>query len=120
MPPLYSTSSLLGRTSIIRFWLNIAALIREAPMPALAHRHRVVMIGVLIAGGLLLSMYWAGRLAGQRVWLERSQEAGGQLERYAQANHTPAERVRAGPAPLALDSATRDPPGHPADPPLRH
>lgn len=89
-------------------------------MPALAHRHRVVMIVVLILGGLLLSMYWAGRLAEQRVWLERSQEAGGQLELYAQAIHTQVERFRSVPALLALDSDIRDLLENPDDAQLRH
>ncbi|MHB0817943.1 sensor histidine kinase [Stutzerimonas stutzeri] len=76
-------------------------------MPVLAHRHRVVLIVLLILGGLLLSMYWAGRLAEQRAWSERSQEAGGQLELYAQAIHTQVERFRSVPALLALDSDIR-------------
>lgn len=76
-------------------------------MPAFAHRHRVALIVLLILGGLLLSMYWAGRLAEQRAWAERSQEAGGQLELYAQAIHTQVERFRSVPALLALDSDIR-------------
>lgn len=68
-------------------------------------RHlRVILIVALIVLGLLLSMHWAGRLAEQRALLERSQEARGQLELYAQAIHTQVERFRSVPALLALDS----------------
>lgn len=76
-------------------------------MSALTHRRRVTLIVLLILGGLLLSMYGAGRLAEQRAWIERSQEAGGQLELYAQAIHTQVERFRSVPALLALDSDIR-------------
>ena len=73
-------------------------------MPALSNRLRVTLIVALILIGLLLSMYWAGRLAEQRAWVERAQEAQGQLELYAQAIHTQVERFRSVPALLALDS----------------
>ncbi len=73
-------------------------------MPALSNRQRVTLIVALILIGLLLSMYWAGRLAEQRAWAERSQESQGQLELYAQAIHTQVERFRSVPALLALDS----------------
>ncbi len=73
-------------------------------MPALSNRLRVTLIVALILIGLLLSMYWAGRLAEQRAWAERAQEAQGQLELYAQAIHTQVERFRSVPALLALDS----------------
>jgi len=73
-------------------------------MSALSNRLRVTLIVALILIGLLLSMYWAGRLAEQRAWAERAQEAQGQLELYAQAIHTQVERFRSVPALLALDS----------------
>lgn len=88
-------------------------------MPALSSRVRVALIVLLILGGLLLSMYWAGRLAEQRTWTERSQEAGGQLELYAQAIHTQVERFRSVPALLALDSDIRELLENPDDPQLR-
>lgn len=88
-------------------------------MPALSSRVRVALIVLLILGGLLLSMYWAGRLAEQRTWAERSQEAGGQLELYAQAIHTQVERFRSVPALLALDSDIRELLENPDDPQLR-
>lgn len=88
-------------------------------MPALANRHRVVLIVLLIFGGLLLSLYWAGRLAEQRAWAERSQEARGQLNLYAQTIHTQVERFRSVPALLALDSDIRQLLENPGDRQLR-
>ena len=73
-------------------------------MPVISNRSRVSLIVALILVGLLLSMYWAGRLAEQRAWAERGQESQGQLELYAQAIHTQVERFRSVPALLALDS----------------
>ncbi|HAQ27982.1 MAG TPA: two-component sensor histidine kinase, partial [Pseudomonas sp.] len=67
-------------------------------MPTLANCYRVVLIVLLIFAGLLLSMYWAGWLAEQRTWAERSQEARGQLDLYAQTIHTQVERFRSVPA----------------------
>lgn len=88
-------------------------------MPALANRHRVVLIVLLIFVGLLLSLYWAGRLAEQRAWAERSQEARGQLNLYAQTIHTQVERFRSVPALLALDSDIRQLLENPGDRQLR-
>ena len=73
----------------------------------ISNRSRVSLIVALILVGLLLSMYWAGRLAEQRAWAERGQESQGQLELYAQAIHTQVERFRSVPALLALDSDIR-------------
>src|SRR5690606_17242047 len=84
--------------------LNIVASFRERHRPAMSSRLRVILIVALILVGLLLSMYWAGRLAEERAWAERGQEARGQLELYAQAIHTQVERFRSVPALLALDS----------------
>ena len=89
-------------------------------MPALANRYRVVLIVLLIFAGLLLSMYWAGRLAEQRTWAERSQEARGQLNLYAQTIHTQVERFRSVPALLALDSDIRQLLENPDDRRLRN
>ncbi|MGN5594244.1 sensor histidine kinase [Stutzerimonas nitrititolerans] len=89
-------------------------------MPAFANRHRVALIVLLIFAGLLLSMYWAGRLAEQRTWAERSQEARGQLDLYAQAIHTQVERFRSVPALLALDSDIRKLLENPGDRQLRN
>jgi len=88
-------------------------------MSALANRYRVVLIVLLIFAGLLLSMYWAGRLAEQRAWAERSQEAREQLELYAQTIHTQVERFRSVPALLALDSDIRSLLANPDDRQLR-
>jgi two-component system C4-dicarboxylate transport sensor histidine kinase DctB len=88
-------------------------------MPALSNRLRVTLIVALILVGLLLSMYWAGRLAEQRAWAERGQEAQGQLELYAQAIHTQVERFRSVPALLALDSDIQALLADPADRALR-
>ncbi len=88
-------------------------------MSALANRHRVVLIVLLILAGLLLSMYWAGRLAEQRAWVGRSQEAREQLGLYAQTIHTQVERFRSVPALLALDSDIRSLLANPDDRQLR-
>nr|WP_084166382.1 ATP-binding protein [Stutzerimonas azotifigens] len=71
-------------------------------------RARVVLIAALIVAGLVLSMVWAGRIAERHAWVERGQEARGQLELYAQAIHTLVERFRSVPALLALDSDIRE------------
>ena len=88
-------------------------------MPALPSRYRVALITSLILIGLLLSMYWAGRIAEQRAWVERSQEAAGQLQLYAQAIHTQVQRFRSVPALLALDSDIQALLNTPTDPALR-
>lgn len=88
-------------------------------MPVLSSRLRVVLIVLLIIVGLLLSMYGAGRIAEQRAWGERSQEARGQLELYAQAIHTQVERFRSVPALLALDSDIQELLSNPDDQTLR-
>ena len=88
-------------------------------MPVLSSRYRVVLIVALILLGLLLSMYWAGRIAEQRAWDERSQEARGQLQLYAQAIHTQVERFRSVPALLALDSDIQGLLNNPDDQALR-
>lgn len=88
-------------------------------MPALSSRYRVALIVALILLGLVLCMYWAGRIAEQRAWDERSQEARGQLQLYAQAIHTQVERFRSVPALLALDSDIQGLLGTPEDQALR-
>src|SRR5690554_5460416 len=89
-----------GRSFACRSGLRWCHLQEETRMAALTHRRRVTLIVLLILDGLLLSMYGAGRLAEQQAWIERSQEAGGQLELYAQAIHTQVERFRSVPALL--------------------
>ncbi len=88
-------------------------------MPAFFSRHRVALIVALILLGLLLVTLWAGRLAEQRAWAERSQEARDQLQLYAQALHTQVERFRAVPALLALDGDIQMLLANPSDPALR-
>jgi len=105
------------------FWLNMGLHYKNPEntgMPALANRYRVVLIVLLIFAGLLLSMYWAGWLAEQRTWAERSQEARGQLDLYAQTIHTQVERFRSVPALLALDSDIRKLLENPGDRQLRN
>jgi len=92
---------------------------REPIMIALSSRYRVALIISLILAGLLLSMYWAGRIAEQRAWTERSQEAAGQLELYAQAIHIQVQRFRSVPALLALDSDIQTLLNNPGDQALR-
>ncbi|PTS82502.1 two-component sensor histidine kinase [Pseudomonas sp. HMWF032] len=73
-------------------------------MSAFLLRYRVALIVLLILLGLLASIWLAGRYAEQRAWNERSLEARGQLQLYAQAIHTLVERFRSVPEVLALDS----------------
>ncbi|MEX6500642.1 sensor histidine kinase [Pseudomonas zhanjiangensis] len=73
-------------------------------MPTSQSRYRVVLIALLILLGLLASIWLAGRYAEQRAWQERSAEARGQLQLYAQSIHTLVERFRSVPEVLALDS----------------
>ena len=76
-------------------------------MPAFLLRYRVALIVMLILLGLLASIWLAGRYAEQRAWQERSIEARGQLQLYAQSIHTLVERFRSVPEVLALDSDIR-------------
>ncbi|MFG0720276.1 ATP-binding protein [Pseudomonas sp. GLN_6] len=73
-------------------------------MSAFLLRYRVALIVLLILFGLLASIWLAGRYAEQRAWQERSLEARGQLQLYAQSIHTLVERFRSVPEVLALDS----------------
>ncbi len=73
-------------------------------MPEFFQRYRVVLTALLIGLGLLASIWLAGRYAEQRAWEERSGEARGQLQLYAQSIHTLVERFRSVPEVLALDS----------------
>ncbi|MGK9066229.1 sensor histidine kinase [Stutzerimonas chloritidismutans] len=84
-----------------------------------ASRYRVALTVLLILVGLLLCMHLAGRVAEQRAWDERSQEARGQLQLYAQAIHTQVQRFRSVPALLALDSDIRQLLANPGDQRLR-
>ena len=80
-------------SALLRRWRRFAA-----------PRLRLLLIGVPILAGLLASMWLAGRYAEQRHWHERSVEARGQLELYAQSLRILVERYRAVPAILALDT----------------
>lgn len=73
-------------------------------MPAFLLRYRVGFTVLLIAIGLLGSMWLAGRYAQQHAWQERSVEARGQLKLYAQSIHTLVERFSSVPEVLSLDS----------------
>ena len=73
-------------------------------MPTFSPRYRVVLIVLLILLGLLASIWLAGRYAERRAWQERSAEARGQLQLYAQSIHTLVQRFRSVPEVLALDS----------------
>ena len=88
-------------------------------MPAFLLRYRVVLIVLLILLGLLASIWLAGRYAEQRAWQERSVEARGQLQLYAQSIHTLVERFRSVPEVLALDSDIKSLLRAPADSLLR-
>ncbi|HEY6610868.1 MAG TPA: ATP-binding protein [Pseudomonas sp.] len=73
-------------------------------MPPTSSRQRVVLVLLLILAGLGFSVWLAGRAAEARQWHERSVEARGQLELYAQSLRILVERYRAVPAIVAHDS----------------
>ncbi|GIZ10830.1 ATP-binding protein [Pseudomonas sp. NCCP-436] len=70
-------------------------------------RQRLLAIILPILLGLLLCAWLAGRYAEQRAWIERSAEARGQLQLYAQSIRTLIERFNSVPAVLSLDSDIR-------------
>ena len=76
------------------------------PLPQ-QHRYRVLFTVLAILAGLLLSLWLGGRYAEQRAWDERSVEARGQLQLYAQSIRTLVERFSSVPEVLALDSDIR-------------
>jgi two-component system C4-dicarboxylate transport sensor histidine kinase DctB len=76
----------------------------ELRMSVFLPRYRVALVVLLILLGLLASIWLAGRYAEQHAWQERSLEARGQLQLYAQSIHTLVERFRSVPEVLALDS----------------
>ncbi|PKM29303.1 MAG: two-component sensor histidine kinase [Gammaproteobacteria bacterium HGW-Gammaproteobacteria-12] len=76
------------------------------PLPQ-QHRHRVLFTVLAILAGLLLSLWLGGRHAEHRAWDERSVEARGQLQLYAQSIRTLVERFSSVPEVLALDSDIR-------------
>ena len=82
-------------------------------------RHRVALIVLPILLGLVASIWLAGRYAEQRAWQERSGEARGQLQLYAQSIHTLVERFRSVPEVLAFDSDIQSLLRAPNDPLLR-
>ena len=76
------------------------------PLPQ-QHRYRVLLTVLVIVAGLLVSLWLGGRYAEQRAWDERSVEARGQLQLYAQSIRTLVERFSSVPEVLALDSDIR-------------
>ncbi|WAJ37594.1 ATP-binding protein [Pseudomonas sp. GOM7] len=70
-------------------------------------RYRVPFIVLAILVGLLLSVWLGGRYAERHTWAERSDEARGQLQLYAQSIRTLVERFSSVPEVLALDSDIR-------------
>jgi len=73
-------------------------------VPLFSARRRVLLGGLAILAGLLVSVWLAGRYAERRHWSETAIEARGQLELYAQSLRILVERFRALPAILALDT----------------
>lgn len=67
-------------------------------------RYRVPLTALAILVGLLLSAWLGGRYAERHAWDERSVEARGQLQLYAQSIRTLVERFSSVPEVLALDS----------------
>ena len=65
------------------------------------HRYRVAFTVLAILAGLLLAVWLGGRYAEQRAWAERSVEARGQLQLYAQSIRTLVERFSSVPEVLA-------------------
>ena len=84
------------------------------------HRYRVAFTVLAILAGLLLSVWLGGRHAEQRAWAERSVEARGQLQLYAQSIRTLVERFSSVPEVLALDSDIKSLLRAPQDRQLRH
>ncbi|PTU76726.1 two-component sensor histidine kinase [Pseudomonas indoloxydans] len=76
------------------------------PLPQ-QHRYRVLFTVLAILAGLLVSLWLGGRYAERRAWDERSIEARGQLQLYAQSIRTLVERFSSVPEVLALDSDIR-------------
>ncbi|MGP9823607.1 sensor histidine kinase [Ectopseudomonas khazarica] len=76
------------------------------PLPQ-RHRYRVLFTVLAILVGLLLSVWLGGCYAERRAWDERSAEARGQLQLYAQSIRTLVERFSSVPEVLALDSDIR-------------
>lgn len=70
-------------------------------------RYRVPLTALAILIGLLLSAWLGGRYAERRAWDERSVEARGQLQLYAQSIRTLVERFSSVPEVLALDGDIR-------------
>ncbi|SEJ60986.1 two-component system, NtrC family, C4-dicarboxylate transport sensor histidine kinase DctB [Pseudomonas linyingensis] len=75
----------------------------ERPISLQSARTRVILVVLLILAGLLASVWLAGRAAERRQWAERTVEARGQLELYAQSLRILVERYRSIPAIIALD-----------------
>ncbi|MDD1506096.1 sensor histidine kinase [Pseudomonas sp. CNPSo 3701] len=88
-------------------------------MTALFLRYRTVAIVLLVILGLAVSLWLASRYAEQRAWDDRSSEAHGQLQLYAQSIQTLVDRFRSVPQLLSMDSDIRALLKAPEDPHLR-
>ncbi|TBU92069.1 sensor histidine kinase [Phytopseudomonas dryadis] len=88
-------------------------------MSSLLSRYRIVAIVLLVVLGLAVSLWLGGRYAEQRAWAERSHEAHGQLQLYAQSIQTLVDRYRSVPQLLSMDGDIQSLLLAPEDPQLR-
>lgn len=88
-------------------------------MTALFLRYRIVAIVFSVIFGLAVSLWLASRYAEQRAWEDRSSEAHGQLQLYAQSIQTLVDRFRSVPQLLSMDSDIQALLQAPDDPQLR-
>ncbi|TBU75525.1 sensor histidine kinase [Phytopseudomonas daroniae] len=88
-------------------------------MTALFLRYRIVAIVFSVIFGLAVSLWLASRYAEQRAWEDRSSEAHGQLQLYAQSIQTLVDRFRSVPQLLSMDSDIQALLQAPNDPQLR-
>ncbi|PZW45508.1 ATP-binding protein [Pseudomonas sp. URMO17WK12:I2] len=88
-------------------------------MTALFLRYRTVAIVLLVIIGLAVSLWLASRYAEQRAWEDRSSEAHGQLQLYAQSIQTLVDRFRSVPQLLSMDGDIQALLQAPDDPQLR-
>ncbi len=88
-------------------------------MTALFLRYRIVAIVLLVIVGLAVSLWLASRYAEQRAWEDRSSEAHGQLQLYAQSIQTLVDRFRSVPQLLSMDGDIQALLHAPDDPQLR-
>ena len=88
-------------------------------MLALFKRYRTVAVVLLVVLGLAVSLWLASRYAEQRAWEDRSSEAHGQLQLYAQSIQTLVDRFRSVPQLLSMDGDIQALLQSPDDPALR-